>query len=396
MISRRSKHDVLIAGGGPVGLTLALALSRKGFQTAVIDARASDYGGSDRAYFVSHGCWRIWRALGLEAALLRDSEPVLSVEARGPQGGIAFLAEDQNDEPALGYMIEQNTLAATLTSAVEASENVSLIAGTLADMAFANAGATGAVDGEEIRASLMVGCDGARSAVREAAGIRFEGWDYPSRAISTTVRLARPHEGRARQVFLRGGPLAALPLRGARANLVWTERAPVADALMAMNDADFEAELAKGVEGFLAGMALAGPRYAFPVSLRVAERFHGSRVALAGDSAHLIHPLAGQGLNLGLKDVAALVDVIAEAARVGLDVGSEAALAPYTRWRRADVISTAAAMDGFARVFAGPVLVRALAGWAMEAVGSSRAARRLFAREAGGDLGELPSLMRMG
>jgi 2-octaprenyl-6-methoxyphenol hydroxylase len=230
--------------------------------------------------------------------------------------------------------------------------------------------------------------------VRTSAGLRFEGWDYPARAISTTVQLATPHRGAARQVFLPGGPLAVLPLKGDRANLVWTERAPVAEALMAMDEAGFEAELARRVDGFLEAPRLAGPRHAFPVSLRIAERFHASRIALAGDSAHQVHPLAGQGLNLGLKDVAALVDVIGEAARVGLDVGSEAALAPYTRWRRADVVGTAAAMEGFARVFAGPAPVRALAGWAMGAVGANARARKLLAREAGGDLGETPSLMQ--
>jgi 2-octaprenyl-6-methoxyphenol hydroxylase len=195
-------------------------------------------------------------------------------------------------------------------------------------------------------------------------------------------------------VFLPGGPLAVLPLTGERANLIWTETASVADALMALDDRDFEAELSKRSKSFLPGATLIGARHAFPVGLRLAERFHGVRVALAGDSAHVVHPLGGQGLNLGLKDVAALIDVVADAGRAGLDIGSETALAPYTQWRRADVVATAAAMEGFARAFSAPLPVRLASGLAMQLAGSSRMARRLFAREAGGDLGELPSLMR--
>jgi 2-octaprenyl-6-methoxyphenol hydroxylase len=165
---------------------------------------------------------------------------------------------------------------------------------------------------------------------------------------------------------------------------------------MALDDAGFEAELARRADGFLSGVKLAGRRHSFPVGLHVADRFHAARVALAGDSAHQIHPLAGQGLNLGLKDVAALVDVIVEAGRVGLDIGAETALAPYTRWRRADVVASAAAMEGFARLFAGPAPVRIAAALAMQATGNIPSARKLFAQEAGGVLGELPSLMQAG
>jgi 2-octaprenyl-6-methoxyphenol hydroxylase len=250
------------------------------------------------------------------------------------------------------------------------------------------------VPGEDIRASLVVGCDGAGSPVREAAGIRFEGWDYPAKALSATLQLDAPHHGAARQVFLKHGPMALLPLKGDRANLVWSERAAVADVLAALPDAAFAAELRHVAGAFIGGFKLLGQRHAFPLGLKIAERFHAARTALAGDSAHLIHPLAGQGLNLGLKDAAALIDVIGESARVGLDIGAEASLAPYTRWRRADVTASAAAMEGFARTFAGPAPVRAAASWAIAAAGSSRPLRKLFAREAGADVGELPSLMQ--
>ncbi len=389
--------DVAIAGGGPVGLTLALALARRGYETVVADAMAPPKPGKpvadSRAYFIAYGCWRIFRALGLEDRLLADAEPVTQVEAEGRIGGISFMAEECS-EPVLGYMIEASRLLPVLHEAVAAEQGVSLKApAKVESVSFGDPYAVLQLGSGEVRASLVVGCDGARSVVRKAAGLRFEGWDYDATAISTTVKLGQPHNGAARQVFLPGGPMAVLPLKDGRANLIWMEKAAVAAALVALSERDFELELAKKAGAFLPDARLAGPRHAFPVGLYVAERFHGSRAALAGDSAHVIHPLGGQGLNLGLKDAAALVDVIVEAGRVGLDIGAESALEPYTRWRRADVAATAAAMEGFARVFSSPLPVRLAAGLAMSAAGSLREARKLFAKEAGGDLGELPSLM---
>jgi 2-octaprenyl-6-methoxyphenol hydroxylase len=187
--------------------------------------------------------------------------------------------------------------------------------------------------------------------------------------------------------------MAVLPLKDNCANLIWTEKAAVAQALAELDPHDFELELAKKAGAFLPDAKLAGPRHTFPIGLYVAERFECERVVLAGDAAHVIHPLAGQGLNLGLKDVAALVDVIGEAARAGLDIGAASALSPYTIWRRGDVVATAAAMEGFARTFTSALPVRLAAGAAMAVAGTIPQARKLFAREAGGDLGELPSLM---
>lgn len=392
--------DVAIAGGGPVGLTLALALAGRGFEVAVADAAAPPGQGpaDTRAWFIAYGCWRIFRALGLEAQLFPHAEPVLQVEAEGRLGGIAFIAEECA-EPSLGYMIEGSALVAALHAAATAHPRVRLMSRAKIDaVAFAAAEATLTVGELTLAASLVVGCDGAKSLVRNAAGLRFEGHDYDAAAISTTISLGKPHNGTAKQIFLPRGPMAVLPLKGDtahphRANLIWTERKAVAEALVGLSDQDFERELAKAAGDFLPDAKLAGPRHAFPLRLHVAERFDGHRLALAGDAAHVIHPLAGQGLNLGLKDVAALVDVIAEAQRVGLDIGAESALAPYSVWRRADVAATAAAMEGFARAFTAPLPVRLAAGAAMAAAGVVPGARKVFAREAGGDLGELSSLM---
>lgn len=392
--------DVAIAGGGPVGLTLALALAGRGLEVAVADAAAPPGQGpaDSRAWFIAYGCWRIFRALGLEDQLLPHAEPVLQVEAEGRLGGIAFIAEECA-EPSLGYMIEGSSLVAALHAAATAHPRVRLMSRARIDaVAFGAAEASLRVGDLTLAASLVVGCDGAKSLVRNAAGLRFEGHDYDAAAISTTISLGKPHNGTAKQIFLPRGPMAVLPLKGDsshahRANLIWTERTCVAEALVGLSDQEFERELAKAAGDFLPDARLAGPRHAFPLRLLVAERFDGPRMALAGDAAHVIHPLAGQGLNLGLKDVAVLVDVIAESERVGLDIGAESALAPYSVWRRADVAATAAAMEGFARAFTAPLPVRLAAGAAMAAAGVVPGARKVFAREAGGDLGELPSLM---
>ena len=387
--------DVAIAGGGPVGLTLALALARRGVEVALADAGAPPGEGpaDSRAYFIAYGCWRIFRALGLEEQLLPHAEPVLQVEAEGRLGGISFIAEECA-EPALGYMIEGSALAAVLYAAVKAETHVRMLSRARIDkVTFAPAKAQLVVGDLVIEARLVVGCDGAKSPVRSAAGLRFEGHDYDAAALSTTLKLGKPHNGAARQIFLPRGPMAVLPLTGNRANLIWTERASAAGALAGLSDDEFERELAKAAGDFIPGAKLAGARHVFPLRLKVAERFDGHRVALAGDAAHVIHPLAGQGLNLGLKDVAALVDVIGEAERVGLDIGAASALAPYTAWRRGDVAATAGAMEGFARAFTAPLPVRLVAGAAMAAAGNVPGARKLFAKEAGGDLGDVPSLM---
>lgn len=393
--------DVAVAGGGPVGATLALAFAAGGRRVVILDPPARREAAA-KAYFVAAGCWRIWRRLGLASRLEAAGEPIHEVSADGERlAGVRFDDAALAGEP-LGWMIEHDPLMAGLAGALAAFPLIERACGEATGM---NAGGASArldwraADGGAggAAARLVAACDGARSVLREAAGIRFEGRDYPALALSLFVRLDRPVPSSARQIFLPTGPLAVLALPGGRANIVWTHRTPAAHALAAMADGDLARELARAAGDFIGSFQIeAGRRGAFPLRLRLAGSWTAPRLALAGDAAHLVHPLAGQGLNLGLKDAATLVDVVGEAERLGLDPGSETALLPYTQRRRADATGLAAAMEGFARVFSGPAPVRAAAAALMAGTGLAPGLASLFVREAAAVSGDPPELMRAG
>lgn len=396
--------EIAVVGGGPVGLTLALALARDGADVVLIDAEIGDAeaGGAGqgarsdaRAYFIAHGCWRIWTRLGVGEPLLAHAQAVRSLTADGEAvEGAAFDDLALGGEP-LGWMIEHAPLMSVLRAAVGAQTGIRSVAPAVVDAMQAAPGAARlTTDRGEVRAGLVAACDGGRSSLRESAGIAFEGRDYPALALSLFAKLDRPMEGVARQLFLPTGPIAVLPLPGDRANIVWTMRTPAAHALSAMSTGDLAAELRSRAGDFIGGFKLEPRRGVFPLKLRLAGRYHAPRLALVGDSAHLVHPLAGQGLNLGLKDAAALADVVRAATRRGLDPGSETALEGYTRARRADGVAVAAAMDAFARVFTAPSLVRALGGLALGATRWTPGLMDWFVREAGGAAGDAPALMR--
>ncbi|MGE3931288.1 MAG: FAD-dependent monooxygenase, partial [Hyphomonadaceae bacterium] len=250
-------------------------------------------------------------------------------------------------------------------------------------------------DGKRLRASLLIGADGRKSFVRPWAGIRTIGWDYPVTAIVATIQHEHPHAGVAHEYFLPNGPFAILPLKGERANIVWAEPRAAADALLKMPEADFLTELAQRFGDFLGELQLEGPRFGYPLSLQLAERMIGPRVALAGDAAHGIHPLAGQGLNLGLKDVAALAECIADGVALGLDPGDVSILERYQRWRRFDNVTMALGMEFFDKMFSNDIAPLRLARRAgLAAVNAVGPARRFFMKYAGGAAGDLPKLLR--
>jgi 2-octaprenyl-6-methoxyphenol hydroxylase len=241
----------------------------------------------------------------------------------------------------------------------------------------------------------VVGAEGKASTVRQAAGINVVGWDYPQSGVVATVRFERPHEGVAYEYFMPSGPFAILPLTENRASLVWTETSSRGSALRNARVEVFEAHLRRRFGEFLGNVEVEGPRFVYPLGLQLAERLSAPRIAILGDAAHGIHPIAGQGLNLGLKDAAALAEVLVDALRLGEDIGSEAVLDRYGAWRRFDNVMLAAATDAFTRLFStDQPVVRAARGIGIAVVNRIGPARRFFMQEAGGAVGDLPRLLR--
>lgn len=393
--------DVAIIGGGPVGLSLALALDKAGVSTVVVardgapTARSQDFDG--RAYSIALGCWRMWEALDLADTLKDGAQPVVEVSAGVGNGpSIVFDQEDLDEfDNPLGYMIEAHALNYALWKAAKVAKYVTLLPKTsLDDFTVNPADVILSAGDKEITASLIVGCDGRGSIVRAKSGITYKGHEYDATGMVATVTLKTPHNGVARQKFLSNGPFAVLPLTENRANLVWSERNAVAKSMMALSQEDFEAELQHRVGDFLGEFTTLGPRFAYPLIMRVADSFIAPRVAIAGDAAHAIHPLAGQGLNLGLRDVAALVGTITEAQTCGLDIGSEIALQPYEAARRTDTVTMSTGMSALNALFKAPAPIRAVGDLGMKLAGQSSFLRRAFTREAAGISGDISALFR--
>ena len=249
--------------------------------------------------------------------------------------------------------------------------------------------------GDSLRGALLVGADGRQSGTATRAGIARQGWGYGQTAVVCAVAHARPHHGHAHQFFMPGGPLAILPLTGNRSAVVWSEEETRAAALMAMDDKAFLAALRPAFGSFLGDLALVGRRFSYPLGLTLADRMTGPRLALVGDAAHGVHPIAGQGLNAGLRDVAALAHVLDAARQRGEDIGAAQVLDRYAAWRRFDTLTLGAATDGLNRLFSNDnALVRGLRGLGLGMVGSLPVLRRAFIREAAGLTGDLPDLMR--
>jgi 2-octaprenyl-6-methoxyphenol hydroxylase len=406
--------DVIIAGAGIPGATLALSLCQAGLKPILIDPVVFDaqvaptFDG--RASAIAFAAFRQWRALGLEAALnphVQRIEQILVTDGQTPgaaAGGptpfylrfdSAEIADRSDGEP-LGYMLENRHIRAGLAAAVMAAGIEVLAPARVAGAEFGPREAVVRLeDGRTLRAPLVIGAEGRGSPIRQAAGINAVGWDYPQTGVVATVRLARGHGGVAHEFFLPGGPFAILPLTEDRASLVWTESVKRGAALKAARPEIFHAHLQRRFGDHLGEAVVEGPVFTYPLALQLAERLAGPRVALLGDAAHGVHPIAGQGLNLGLKGAAALAEVVVEAARLGEDFGAEAVTERYAAWRRFDTVTLSAGMDAFVRLFSNdnPV-VRLARGAGMAAVNRIGPARRFFMQEAGGAVGDLPRLLK--
>ena len=399
--------DVLIAGGGLIGTTLALALTQGGLRVAVIDANDSavmlDTPFDGRVSAVARSSCRLLEALDVWRHLDGDAQPIndIVVSDGTVRSGAAplFLHFDHREvgDAPLGHLIENRNLRRALFVAAQTRSGLDALNGctvTRVDTGDAHAVAQ-LSDGRRARARVVVCAEGRRARLREAAGLRTIGWSYRQTGIVATVHHEKPHHGIAQEFFLPSGPFAILPMTGSRSSLVWTERSAVASAFMALDTPAFEAEVARRFGPYLGALECAGPRWSYPLSLELALSTVAPRFALVGDAAHGIHPIAGQGFNLGLRGVAALSEVVVDAARLGLDIGAGDVLERYQRWRRFDTVALAAATDVLNRLFSNDIApLRLMRGAGLAMVGALAPARRYFMRQAMGETGALPRLLR--
>jgi 2-octaprenyl-6-methoxyphenol hydroxylase len=401
------QYDVIIAGGGFVGMTLALALAAlapKGFRVALIDAEPPQKDKVDaRASALSAASKGLLSVLGVWPELAQGAEAITTIEItdssldakRRPH--LLGFDDDLKPGESGAYMIENEDLIRGLKSAVLREPAIEMLAPDSITAFEATPFAIQAklASGGRLGAKLLIAADGKRSRLRECAGIKCVGWSYPQLGIVTTVAHEKPHHGKAVQHFLPAGPFAMLPLKGNRCSIVWTEDKTTGETIMAAGEAAFLAELSKRFGSSLGEIVLAGPRQSFPLDFQVARSFVGERLALVGDAAHAVHPLAGQGLNIGLRDVAALTEIVVEVARLGMDVGASALLERYERWRRFDSAFSATVMDGLNRLFSNDnAPLRALRDLGLGIVDNAPWLKRALVREAAGVSGTVPRLLK--
>lgn len=400
-------RDVLIAGGGFAGLTLAIALRQalgEAFSVAVADpALGESHAGDERASAIVAAARRLFETIGVWQSVAAKAQPILDMVVTDSRLNdavrpvfLTFAGDIEPGEP-FAHMIENRHLVDALEDKARelaVAFYASPVAGFATERAAPRVTVTLA-GGSAVASRLLVAADGARSTIRRGARIAVHGWNYGQCAIVTTVAHERDHGGRAEEHFLPAGPFAILPLPGRRSSIVWTESAAEAERIMALPDDDFLAELERRFKLHLGEIRLLGGRRVHPLGFFVARAFIAERIALVGDAAHVIHPIAGQGLNMGLKDVAALAEVIADAARLGLDPGSPNVLERYQRWRRFDTVSMGAATDGLNRLFSNQSdILRLARDVGLGMVERLPPLKRLFIREAAGLVGEVPKLLR--
>jgi 2-octaprenyl-6-methoxyphenol hydroxylase len=396
------QSELVIVGGGLVGLSLATACAGAGLDVAVIDreepARLVDAAFDGRTSAIAFGSQRILAGIGLWDDIAPEAEPIREIRVADGDSPL-FLHYDHAEigPDPLGHIVENRVLRRALLARAALLPTLRHLAPARVAAAVRKAGGIEVTleDGGSVRGALLAAAEGKASPLRQAAGIRTVEWRYPQTAIVCTAWHERPHLGIAVEHFLPAGPFAILPMTGDRSSIVWTERADLAPRLLALDAAGFHAELARRFGDFLGRIEMVGPRWSYPLSLMHAERYGADRLVLVGDAAHVIHPIAGQGLNLGLRDVAVLAELIVDARRLGLDIGNADILARYERWRRFDTVALAAVTDGLNRLFSNnfPPLAW-MRGVGLAAVNRLPPLRRFLMRHAMGLVGRLPRLAR--
>ncbi|NQV20916.1 MAG: FAD-dependent monooxygenase [Rhodospirillales bacterium] len=416
---------VLVVGGGMVGLTLACALADVGVTSVVVESMDPNTvvgaGFDGRASAIAHAPYRMLQSIGVWPHLAPYAEAIREIRvsdgrlsAGGPEARCSplFLHFDHRelDDAPFGYMVENRHILGGLWAAAEARPEITLCAPatvvsldrglTLVTATLSYGSETNASKTLLVKAQLIVGADGRRSVVRESAGIRHISGDYRQTAIVATVEHAGDHGGVAEEFFLPAGPFAILPLMDLpdgthRSSLVWTETTSAAATILGLDNDQFEAQLRARFGSHLGEVSGTGPRWSYPLGHQHALRYIDHRLALAGDSVHGIHPIAGQGLNLGLRDVAALAEVLADGHRLGSDLGSAVLLARYQRWRRFDSFALFAVTDGLNRLFSNDIAPLRLArDLGLAVVNRTPALKRFFMRHARGTVGTLPRLLK--
>jgi 2-octaprenyl-6-methoxyphenol hydroxylase len=399
----RTCADVVIAGAGLAGLALGIALRQglgSGFSVMVADPGLGRVARDERASAIAAAARRLFETIGVWAAMAADAQPirdmVITDSAVADAVRPTFLSFGGDVAPGerFAHMIENARLIAALLAAAR-QEGVTLEPRAVTGFEPAVEGVRVRLGEATVEAQLLVGADGARSRLRALAGIPSYGWSYGQAAIVTTVGHERDHQGRAVEHFLPPGPFAILPLTGRRSSIVWTQDRSFAAHLMGLSDGAFLVELEQRFGHELGEIQVIGPRRSYPLAYSVARSFTGERLALVGDAAHVIHPIAGQGLNLGLRDIAALAEAIADAARLGLDPGSPEVLTRYQRWRRFDTMAMGVATDALNRLFSNrSAALRLIRDVGLGLVDRQADLKQLLIREAAGLVGEVPRLMR--
>jgi 2-octaprenyl-6-methoxyphenol hydroxylase len=392
--------DVLVVGGGLNGLPLAISLADAGLDVVVLERQAPDTQLSPdfdgRVSAIAHASRNLFRSAGIWDHV-EEKQPMLDIRITdGPSKCFLHYDHSQLGDEPFGHMVENRYLRLALSRRAAELDSLSIMApAEYVTMDRRRDGVTASLSsGESISARLVVAADGRMSPLRELAGIKTVGWSYNQSGIVCTIEHELPHQGVAQERFLNPGPFAILPMTGNRSSLVWTEETERAKHIMALSDDDFYSEMAKRFGDYLGALKVVGPRWSYPLALHQSEQYIAERMALIGDAAHGMHPIAGQGLNLGLRDVAALAQLIIDTSRLGLDIGGKSVLEDYQRWRRFDSAALLAITDGLNRLFGSDnPAVRLSRDIGLSTVNRMPKLKGFFMEHARGTVGNLPRML---